>query len=42
MPFTGRCIAYNYDGSNFEADDHSRLLYENGEAISDVRKYFLL
>jgi hypothetical protein len=39
MPYTGRCVAYNYNGSNFDTDDHSRLLYENGETVPDAKEY---
>jgi hypothetical protein len=41
MPSTGRCIAFNYDGSNFGGGDRSRLFYENGEAIPNVKEYFM-
>jgi hypothetical protein len=41
MPSKGRCIAFNYNGSNFGRNDCRRLLYENGEEIPNVEEYFM-
>jgi hypothetical protein len=43
MPSTVRCIAYNFDGSNVEEGekDHSKLRYEDGRIIPNVKEYFM-
>jgi hypothetical protein len=40
-----KCIAYNFDGSNFVGyydrnDDLKKLRFENGDIILDVKSYF--
>jgi hypothetical protein len=40
-----KCIAWNFDGSNFvrggdKKEDLERLRFENGEIIPDVESYF--
>jgi hypothetical protein len=40
-----KCIAWNFDGSNFvsdedEREDLKRLRFENGDIIPDVESYF--
>jgi hypothetical protein len=34
-----KCIAYNFDGSNVDRKDFSKLKYENGEEIPNVKDY---
>jgi hypothetical protein len=34
-----KCIGYNFDGSNVNGEDFSKLRYENGEEIKNVEYY---
>jgi hypothetical protein len=34
-----KCIGYNFDGSNVNMRDFSKLKYENGEEIPNVESY---
>jgi hypothetical protein len=33
-----KCIAWNFDGSNF--NDLGRLTFENGDVVADIKNYF--
>jgi hypothetical protein len=38
-----KCIAWNFDGSNFVSDEDEalkKLRFENGDTIPDVKSYF--
>jgi hypothetical protein len=35
----GRCIGYNFDGTNVDWNDHSKLKYEDGSAILNIEEY---
>jgi hypothetical protein len=42
-----KCIAWNFDGSNFvskedKKEDLKRLRFENGDIIPDVESHFVL
>jgi hypothetical protein len=42
-----KCIAWNFDGSNFVGDDDrdenlNRLRFENGDIIPNLESYFYL
>jgi hypothetical protein len=42
-----KCIAWNFDGSNFvsnkdEKEDLKKLRFENGDVIPNVESYFKL
>jgi hypothetical protein len=41
MPSSVRCIAYDFDGSNVDDEDYSKLRYEDGGIIPNVEEYFL-
>jgi hypothetical protein len=41
-----KCIAWNFDGSNFvswedKKEELKRLIFENGDVIPDVKRYFV-